>query len=136
MLSFILLFLWGTHLFAQDEKKALQTIAVSESTEKIEVQHASKRGKEVPCTIDFWEGDYILVDCKVSANDKESLDYFMKKENPFEIDTQIQKKTMILKITGTDRTIIKGGKEIQFYVEYEMLIPKSMEVFNQELISK
>jgi len=134
--SFFLLFLWNIHLFAQDDKKALQTINLPENVKHIEVQHKSKQGKDIPCTIGFWEGDYILIECKVSASNSESLNYLMKKENPFEIQTEEQKKKMILKITGTNRELIVEGEQIKFDVEYDMLIPENIKVFNEELISK
>lgn len=134
-LSFLLLFLWNVGLFAQDDKKALQTITLPEKIEKIEVQHVSKQGKNIPCTIQFWEGDYIIIECEVSAGNVESRNYIMQ-ENPFDIKTQEQKKTMILEITGTNRTFFQEGVEIKFDVRYKMLIPENMDVFNQELISK
>ncbi len=133
--SFFLLFLWNVGLFAQDDKKALQTITLPEKIEKIEVQHVSKQGKNIPCTIKFWEGDYIIIECEVSAGNVESRNYIMQKK-PFDIKTQEQKKTMILEITGTNRTFYKEGVEITFDVKYDILIPKNMEVSNQELLSK
>ena len=102
----------------------------------MEVRHATKRGKDIPCSIDSWEGDYILIQCEVSAGNEESLEYVFEKDNPFDIKTQEQKKTMILESTGTGRNFYQDGVEIQFDVDYKVYVPENIKVFNQELISK